>query len=102
MKFCDHEFFKMHYETKKMHIPKLRIFPTLRNTCIRTLTKEFKLKILNKDIKNFLEAKVFYSSCQCKICDKIFVHHRMIKHIERTHKQGSKDKFTFLKLSYYR
>ena len=89
----------MHYETKTMYI-----FPTLRNTCtcIRTLTKELKLKILNKDIKIFLEAKVFYSSCQCKICDKIFVHHRMIKHIERTHKQGSKDKFTFLKLSYYR
>ena len=41
-------------------------------------------------------------NCQCGVCGKIFVHHRMLKHIERTHKLPAKDKFIFLKISNYR
>lgn len=40
--------------------------------------------------------------CRCNICNKSFLHHRMIKHIERTHKQGVKDKFVFVTQTYYR
>jgi hypothetical protein len=42
------------------------------------------------------------SNCQCSVCGKVFVHHRMLKHIERTHKLPAKDKFIYLRISQYK
>jgi hypothetical protein len=38
----------------------------------------------------------------CDVPYLLFLFFRMIKHIERTHKQGSKDKFVFLTQTFYR
>jgi len=64
--------------------------------------KAVKKELVDDEDKEYSDDVKDMCNCTCKICDKEFLHHRMIKHIERTHKQGSKDKFTFIKLTFYR